>query len=76
MQTSSPQLLVARWTCLGNVELESFLHRRFDAIRGLGEWFEFGDAEPIAEVSAAAEYFYELPTGSLTHPPATASAAG
>lgn len=68
MQTSNPQLLVARWSCLGNVELESFLHRRFDSIRIKGEWFDFGDRDPIAEVSAAAEYFYELPAGSLSEP--------
>lgn len=75
MQTSHPQLLIARWTCQGNVELESFLHRRFDPIRVKGEWFDFGDADPIAEVSAAAEYFYELPAGSLSEPTVTAEAS-
>lgn len=68
MQTSNPLLLIARWTCRGNVELENFLHRRFDGIRMKGEWFDFGDADPIAEVSAAAEYFYELPPGTLAGP--------
>ena len=65
MQTAHPLLLVARWTCPGNVELESYLHRRFDEIRMKGEWFNFGDADPVAEVSAAAEFFYELRPGTL-----------
>jgi hypothetical protein len=75
MQTSHPELLIARWSCPGNVELESFLHRRFDPIRVKGEWFDFGDADPVAEVSAAAEYFYELSAGSLNEPEATAEAS-
>ncbi len=75
IQTSNPQLLVARWACLGNVELEDFLHRQFDPIRVKGEWFDFGDADPIAEVSAAAEHFYELPSGSLSEPVGTADAS-
>lgn len=75
MQTSHPQLLIARWTCRGNVELESFLHRRFESIRVKGEWFDFGDADPVAEVSAAAEYFYEMPPGSLNEPTVTAEAS-
>lgn len=76
MQTSHPLLLIARWTCPGNVELESYLHRRFDEIRMKGEWFNFGDVDPIAEVSAAAETFYELPPGTLATPAASISATG
>jgi hypothetical protein len=76
MQTSHPLLLIARWTCPGNVELESYLHRRFDDIRMRGEWFNFGDVDPIAEVSAAAEYFYELRPGTLSRWTSLDSAAG
>lgn len=66
MQTSNPLLLLAHWSCRGNVELESYLHRRFDEIRMKGEWFNFGTADPVADVRAAAEEFYQLPAGALS----------
>lgn len=66
MQTSNPLLLVAHWSCRGNVELESYLHRRFDEIRLKGEWFDFGDADPVTEVRAGAEEFYQLPAEAFS----------
>lgn len=68
LQTGHPLLLLGRWTCPGNIELETYLHRRFDPIRMQGEWFDFGDADPVVEVATAAEEFYEMPPGSLTSP--------
>lgn len=66
IQTGNPLLVLARWTCPGNVELEMHLHRRFDQIRMQGEWFDFGSLNPVAEVAAAAEHFYRLRPGELS----------
>lgn len=41
------------------VETESKLHRLFRDYRHQGEWFDFGDADPVALVSAA----IDLPRG-------------
>ena len=66
IQTGNPLLVLARWTCPGNAELETYLHRRFDHIRMQGEWFNFGSMDPVAEVAAGAEHFYRLPSGQLS----------
>lgn len=68
LQTGHPLLLLGRWTCTGNAELEMYLHRRFDHIRMMGEWFDFGGADPVVAVAAAAEEFYRMPPGSLSGP--------
>lgn len=65
IQTGHPLLLLARWTCPGGVELEAFLHRRFDSIRMNGEWFNFEGSDPVDEIAKASERFYRLPDGAL-----------
>ncbi len=37
----------------GGFRYEKALHRKFDHLRTYGEWFDFGDLDPVAEVSAA-----------------------
>jgi hypothetical protein len=68
LQNGHPYRLAIRWSCLGNVELESHLHRAFDALRLEGEWFDFKGEDPVGEVVRAAESFYGLPAGTLTVP--------
>lgn len=58
IQTGSPVRLSVIWTCTADWRLESFLHGIFQDLRMEGEWFDFEDADPIAEVSRAAERFF------------------
>jgi hypothetical protein len=54
IQTMSPSILTVLWTTPGGRELEHKLHYRFREERRHGEWFDFGDCDPLAEVRAAA----------------------
>jgi len=69
IQNGNPALMVVHWTCPGSVELESYLHRAFQARRRRGEWFDFGEDDPVVQVASAAERFYELPLGALNTSP-------
>lgn len=66
IQTGSPHKLHIRWQFGGTHALERFLHVRFDHLRLEGEWFDFGDADPIKAVSEAADEYYQVPTGTCT----------
>lgn len=55
IQRMSPIPLSILWQTDGGSELESALHRRFDAHRVHGEWFDFGDRDPAVEVAAAVD---------------------
>lgn len=57
LQTSSPHKLVTRWATPGGHTLERWLHAEFDEFRVEGEWFDFGDRDPVAEVKAAVRRF-------------------
>ncbi|MCG3039187.1 GIY-YIG nuclease family protein [Streptomyces sp. S1A] len=54
LQTGSPVPLVLLWQVLGGQRLESLLHDRFAACRTHGEWFDFGDADPVLTVAEEA----------------------
>lgn len=54
IQTMSPSILSILWSTPGGTRLEHKLHYQFRVERRHGEWFDFGDRDPIAEVSAAA----------------------
>ncbi len=43
----------------GGFRYEQALHKRFDHLRTYGEWFEFGDLDPVAEVAAAVAVLVE-----------------
>lgn len=53
IQTMSPSILKVLWTTPGGRPLEDALHSRFLAERRHGEWFDFGDRDPVATVSEA-----------------------
>lgn len=53
IKTGSPWPLRLLWQHGGGQRLERALHQRFAAQRRNGEWFDFGDADPVATVSAA-----------------------
>lgn len=54
LQTGSPVALRLLWKKPGGQALESALHAYFGTYRAHGEWFDFGDHDPVALVHAAA----------------------
>ncbi|MFH9354053.1 GIY-YIG nuclease family protein [Kitasatospora sp. NPDC017646] len=57
----SPVALLIAATFPGEPRLERHLHKEFDGYRTRGEWFDFGDQDPIAEVAAAVEAYEPEP---------------
>lgn len=55
IQRMSPVALRILWHIDGGSELEAALHRRFKPFRAHGEWFDFGDLDPVEQVSAAVD---------------------
>ncbi|WP_353963279.1 GIY-YIG nuclease family protein [Streptomyces sp. NBC_01549] len=53
LQRMSPLPLTVLCTYSGGAELESALHRHFQGSRTHGEWFDFGDTDPIVATEAA-----------------------
>lgn len=66
IQTGHPHKLHIRWSFGGGSELEGFLHDRFRDRRLEGEWFDFGNEDPVKAVSEAADCYYLVPTGTCT----------
>lgn len=64
IQTGHPYKLGIRWSFGGGAELEGFLHDCFRARRLEGEWFDFGDDDPVRAVSEATDCYYLVPTGT------------
>lgn len=52
LSSCSPAPLIVRWSIAGDPRLEIALHDAFADRRHHGEWFEFGDLDPVAEVKA------------------------
>lgn len=52
IQRMSPVPLSVLWTYPGGKALEGTLHQTFKDFRQHGEWFDFGDINPIAAVAA------------------------
>ncbi len=61
LQVGSPVLLLLAALFPGGPRLERHLHKEFDGYRTHGEWFDFGDQDPIAEVTAAVEAYEPEP---------------
>lgn len=64
LQTGSAYELKVLWSFGGDTALEEHLHRRFANKQMVGEWFDFGDANPVEAVQASTEIFYLVPTGT------------
>lgn len=77
LQLSSPVPLEILWATAGDRAVEAALHLRFAALRQHGEWFDFGDEDPVRAVRAAFEAGLPvLPTprtGNRPNQPATES---
>jgi hypothetical protein len=54
IQRMSPVKLEVLWQVHAGGDLETALHRRFKAYRMHGEWFDFGEENPVALVGQAA----------------------
>ncbi|MFD4661393.1 GIY-YIG nuclease family protein [Kitasatospora sp. NPDC058444] len=52
LQSGSPVALLLAATFPGGPRLERHLHKKFGHYRIHGEWFDFGDQDPVAEVTA------------------------
>lgn len=55
LQTGAPYALKILSTHPGPRGLETFLHHRFADLRMHGEWFDFGDEDPVARVEGAVQ---------------------
>jgi hypothetical protein len=72
MQIGSPVVLRLLWTMPGSIDTEQDLHECFHAFRKHGEWFDFGDENPVAMVaSASALLGHWQPTGLAKAQPRT-----
>lgn len=64
LQTGSPQLLRVLWSFGGDSRLEAYLHERFADRQMVGEWFDFGDIDPVEAVQTCTEDYYRVPPGT------------
>ncbi|MEU6567323.1 GIY-YIG nuclease family protein [Streptomyces parvulus] len=55
IQMMCPVRLKVRWSCPGAFGLENKLHRHFAPIRSHGEWFEFGELDPVETIRAVVD---------------------
>ncbi|MFJ2923341.1 GIY-YIG nuclease family protein [Streptomyces sp. NPDC087307] len=55
LQLSSPVSLEVLWSAPGDRGTETALHQRFAPFRRHGEWFDFGDEDPVHSVQEALE---------------------
>lgn len=52
IQRMSPAPLEVLWTTAGGADLEGAFHAYFSGRRTHGEWFDFGDQDPVAVITA------------------------
>lgn len=64
LQTGSAYELRVLWSFGGDVRLEEHLHRRYKDLRLEGEWFDFGDDDPVERVMATVDTYYLVPLGT------------
>ena len=64
IQTMSPVRVRVLFEHPGAYELEGLLHAEFGALRSHGEWFDFGDEDPVALVSSAVDRLRDRPVQS------------
>lgn len=56
IQTGSPVRLEVLWSCPGGRNLEAYLHDAFSPLRLEGEWFDFGQYNPISSAQRMVEH--------------------
>jgi hypothetical protein len=61
LQAGSPVALLLAATFPGGPRLERHLHKEFGSYRIHGEWFDFGNQDPVTEVTAAVEAYEPEP---------------
>ncbi|MGW2582588.1 GIY-YIG nuclease family protein [Streptomyces virginiae] len=73
MQVGSPVLLRLLWKIPGSYEMEQALHSSLRAYHRHGEWFDFGDENPVAVVAGTAALlgYWRPPVGVLGLPERT-----
>lgn len=55
IQTGSPVRLEVLWSCAGGRHLEAYLHDAFSPLRLEGEWFNFGQYNPVGSAQRTVE---------------------
>ncbi|MEU9046584.1 MULTISPECIES: GIY-YIG nuclease family protein [unclassified Kitasatospora] len=61
LQAGSPVALLLAATSPGGPRLERYLHKAFDGYRIHREWFDFGDRDPLTEVTVVVEAYEPEP---------------
>ncbi|MFE5588408.1 GIY-YIG nuclease family protein [Kitasatospora sp. NPDC056531] len=61
LQAGSPVALLLAATFPGGPRLERHLHKEFGSYRIHGEWFDFGDQDPVTEVTTAVDAYEPEP---------------
>jgi Meiotically Up-regulated Gene 113 (MUG113) protein len=64
LQRMSPLPLALLWQTTGGSELEAALHAHFRERRTHGEWFDFGEIDPVSAIAQAAVLIADQPTMS------------
>lgn len=53
IQNAHPAKVEILWSTQGGAALEGRLHAEFDHLRSFGEWFDFGDTDPVDAIKEA-----------------------
>lgn len=61
LQVGNPLRLAIRWKTPGGRTLEQWLHGEFNKFRLVGEWFDFGNLNPVEEIKNAVDRFHNDP---------------
>lgn len=67
LQRMNPLPLRLLWSTPGNYTLEFALHHHFATLRRHGEWFDFGDSDPVATVRDAITAGLAVRCGKTPH---------
>lgn len=60
LQVAAPTRIILRWSSLGGLPLESYLHEKFHRRRLSGEWFDFRKvSNPAKVIEEAAQIFLD-----------------
>ncbi|MFE7116605.1 GIY-YIG nuclease family protein [Streptomyces sp. NPDC057654] len=77
LQTGNPDRLEVLWHTPGGRELENLLHQAFAGHRAEGEWFDFGDVQPVGAIPAAVhQRLGNIPRAGRPNPRTTPKRSG